>query len=130
MKQILHRQTSGKTTKFIDLFCGVGGFRLAADWLDWECVFSSDIDASAQEVYRANFGSVPSGDIRNIHASFLPDHDVLFAGFPCQPFSIIGDMRGTDDTRGTLFFEIIRILTEKRPRWFVLENVKQLVGNN
>jgi DNA (cytosine-5)-methyltransferase 1 len=94
------------------------------------CVLSSDIDLEAQRAYEANFGERPLGDIHEICADQIPDHDILLAGFPCQPFSIIGDRRGFDDTRGTLFFEIARILQEKQPRAFVLENVKMLVGHN
>lgn len=120
----------GSQTKFIDLFCGVGGFRIAAQWLDWECVFSCDIDKEAWRSYLANFGDEPAGDIRCIDAQDIPDHDVLFAGFPCQPFSIIGPMHGTSDERGDLFHEILRILREKTPTWFVLENVKQLISSN
>lgn len=115
---------------FIDLFCGIGGFRLAAESLGLHCVMSSDIDLEAQRAYEANFGERPLGDIHEISGDQIPDHDILFAGFPCQPFSIIGDRKGFDDTRGTLFFEIARILEAKQPRAFVLENVKMLVGHN
>lgn len=114
--------------KFADLFCGIGGFRIAAESFGWECVFSCDIDEEVRRTYKANFGDEPAGDIKLIDTKTVPDHDVLFAGFPCQPFSIIGSMNGTDDTRGTLFSEIARVVEAKRPRWFVLENVKQLVG--
>lgn len=116
--------------KFVDLFCGIGGFRFAGEDLGWQCVFSCDIDPEVQRAYKANFGEKPAGDIRKIEGEDIPDHDVLFAGFPCQPFSIIGDQKGFDDTRGTLFFEIARILKEKKPRAFVLENVKQLSTHN
>ncbi|MDR2004410.1 MAG: DNA (cytosine-5-)-methyltransferase [Prevotella sp.] len=122
--------------KFIDLFCGIGGFRQAMDEacsendLISECVFSSDIDLFCQESYEANFGHRPAGDITKISEKDIPDHDILFAGFPCQPFSIIGQMQGFNDIRGTLFFDIARILKHKRPTAFVLENVKQLVGHN
>ena len=122
--------------RFIDLFCGIGGFRIAFEeacretGLDAGCVFSSDIDPYCQDSYEANFGERPQGDITQINEKNIPDHDILFAGFPCQPFSIIGQMRGLDDTRGTLFFDIARIIKEKRPRAFVLENVKQLVGHD
>lgn len=119
-----------KPHKFIDLFCGLGGFRVAAETLGWQCVFSSDIDEACQRAYEANFGEKPAGDIHQVNAKDIPDHDILFAGFPCQPFSIIGDRKGFDDTRGTLFFEIARILEAKKPRAFVLENVKLLVGHN
>ncbi len=122
--------------KFIDLFCGIGGFRVAMDEackendLIPECVFSSDIDTFCQDSYENNFGHRPAGDITKIDTKDIPNHDILFAGFPCQPFSIIGQMKGFDDIRGTLFFYIANILKEKKPRAFILENVKQLVGHN
>jgi DNA (cytosine-5)-methyltransferase 1 len=122
--------------RFIDLFCGIGGFRVAFEEacneneIQTECVFSSDIDKYAQDSYEANFGERPYGDITKINEKDIPDHDILFAGFPCQPFSIIGQMKGLDDTRGTLFFDIARILKEKEPKAFILENVKQLVGHD
>jgi DNA (cytosine-5)-methyltransferase 1 len=123
--------------KFIDLFCGIGGFRFAANrsfkklGIKGECVFSSDIDIPAQESYEANFGRRPTGDITKVAASDIADFDLLFGGFPCQSFSIIGKREGfADKTRGTLFFEIARILKEKRPRAFVLENVKQLTTHD
>lgn len=119
--------------EFIDLFCGIGGFRIAAEQIfdkygvDHKCVFSSEINPHAQKSYFHNFGDSPSGDITQIDAKEIPAHDLLFAGFPCQPFSIIGDKKGFEDTRGTLFFDIARILEEKKPKAFILENVKQLV---
>jgi DNA (cytosine-5)-methyltransferase 1 len=122
--------------RFIDLFCGIGGFRVAFEDachevdINANCVFSSDIDKYAQDSYEANFGERPHGDITQIDEKDIPDHDILFAGFPCQPFSIIGQMKGLDDTRGTLFFDIARILEEKQPKAFILENVKQLVGHD
>ena len=122
--------------KFIDLFCGIGGFRVAFEEaceendVQSECVFSSDIDKYAQDSYEANFGERPAGDITLIDEKEIPDHDILFGGFPCQPFSIIGQMKGMDDTRGTLFFDIARIIKEKKPKAFILENVKQLVGHD
>lgn len=126
----------GTTLRFIDLFCGIGGFRYAFEsaaqkrGLASSCVFSSDIDPYCVKSYKANFDEEPTGDIRAIDAKDIPDHDVLLAGFPCQPFSIIGSRKGFSDTRGTLFFEIARILEAKRPRAFVLENVKLLKGHN
>ncbi len=122
--------------RFIDLFCGVGGFRYAAQQaldavgLKGECVFSSDIDKDCQKVYELNFGDRPVGDITQVNVSDIPECDLLLGGFPCQPFSIIGKGKGFEDTRGTLFFSIAKILEEKRPRAFVLENVKQLKGHN
>lgn len=121
--------------RFIDLFCGIGGFRFAAERcfgkynIHGDCVLSSDIDEEAQKSYQANFGEKPLGDITKINERDVPDHDLLFAGFPCQPFSIIGLGLGFEDTRGTLFFEIARIIKEKKPRAFVLENVKRLVSH-
>jgi len=122
--------------KFIDLFCGIGGFHIAfekackANNIKGECVFASDIDKYAQDSYEANFGIRPQGDITRIDENSVPNHDILFAGFPCQPFSIIGQMKGLDDIRGTLFFDIARIIDSKRPKSFILENVKQLVGHD
>lgn len=119
--------------RYIDLFCGIGGFRIAADNAICEygispmCVFSSDIDDYAREAYSHNFGELPHGDITKIKSKLIPDHDILFAGFPCQPFSIIGNGKGFDDVRGTLFFDIARILKQKRPAAFILENVKRLM---
>lgn len=122
--------------KFIDLFCGIGGFRVAMDQacnennIIPECVFSSDIDKFCQYTYEQNFGERPHGDITKVNPNEIPDHDILYGGFPCQPFSIIGQMKGFEDTRGTLFFHIASIIKEKKPKAFVLENVKQLVGHN
>lgn len=125
-----------KTIRYIDLFCGIGGFRygleIAADeiGLQTECLFSSDIDEHCQIAYAHNFGHRPVGDIKEVSETSIPDHDLLLAGFPCQPFSIIGQRRGFTDTRGTLFFDIARILHAKKPSAFVLENVKLLKGHN
>lgn len=127
---------SKEKLKFIDLFCGIGGFRVAFEEacnendITPECVFSSDIDKFCQVSYEANFGEKPFGDITTVDEKEIPDHDILFAGFPCQPFSIIGQMKGLSDTRGTLFFDIARIIREKNPKAFILENVKQLVGHD
>jgi len=131
----IHKQ-SYQHIKFIDLFAGIGGFRYAIQnaaantGLTVKCVFTSEIDKDCQHAYQANFGDMPHGDITKISPESIPDHDVLLAGFPCQPFSIIGQMRGFEDTRGTLFFNIARILEVKKPAAFVLENVKLLVGHN
>ena len=125
-----------ETIKFVDLFCGIGGFRIAMDQACFEnnlipeCVFSSDIDPYCQLSYESNFNEKPFGDITKVIESEIPDHDLLFAGFPCQPFSILGQMKGFEDTRGTLFFDIARIIDKKRPRAFILENVKQLMGHD
>lgn len=131
--------TKNKTPKpirIVDLFCGIGGFRIAAENaarllnIDTKCVFSSDIDKVCQDVYEENFGERPFGDITKIDAKDIPSHDLLLGGFPCQPFSIIGHQKGFDDTRGTLFFDIARIIEAKKPKAFVLENVKMLRGHN
>ena len=116
--------------RFIDLFAGIGGIRLPFQQLGGECVFSSEWDKFAQRTYAANYGEVPSGDITQIVASDIPDHDILMGGFPCQSFSQAGLKKGFEDTRGTMFFEIQRILGEKRPKVFLLENVKQLRGHD
>jgi len=117
--------------KFIDLFSGIGGFRIAAESLGMECVFSSEIDKHASEVYLKNFGEYPSGDITKIDSALIPDFDVLFAGFPCQPFSYAGALKGfEDETRGTLFFDALWIIKEKKPKMFLLENVKGLKSHN
>jgi DNA (cytosine-5)-methyltransferase 1 len=115
---------------FIDLFAGIGGFHFAAKSLGGKCLFASETDAYAKKAYEANYGIKVSGDITKIKASDIPTHDMLFAGFPCQPFSIIGKRLGFEDIRGTLFFEIIRILKAKQPSTFILENVKQLAAHN
>lgn len=114
----------------IDLFAGIGGIRLAFQELGGRTVFSSEWDKHAAKTYRANFGESPSGDITKIPLSDIPAHDLLVAGFPCQPFSQAGLKRGFADTRGTLFFEIARIVDAKRPRALLLENVKQLRGHD
>ena len=119
-----------ESPRFVDLFAGIGGFRLAAERLGWECVFSSEIDRECRRTYAANFGEFPEGDIRYVDAETVPTHEILFAGFPCQPFSIIGKMNGMRDTRGTLYFEIERIVRTRYPNWILLENVKQLVTND
>lgn len=117
--------------KFIDLFAGIGGIRIAFERHGMEAVFASEWDEAAQQTYFANFGEVPYGDITKINAEDVPDHDILTAGFPCQPFSIIGGRKGFEhETQGTLFFDIERILKAKRPRAFLLENVKQLRGHD
>ena len=115
---------------FIDLFAGIGGIRLPFQKLGGECVFTSEWDKFAQKTYTANYGEVPDGDITKINAKSIPNHDVLLAGFPCQSFSQAGLKQGFEDTRGTMFFEIQRILAEKRPKAFLLENVKQLRGHD
>ena len=101
--------------KFIELFAGIGGFRLAFEKAGYQCVYSSEIDSSCQEIYLKNFGEKPNGDITKIDIEEIPDFDVLTAGFPCQPFSICGKRQGFEDTRGTLFFHICKIIKSKQP---------------
>lgn len=116
---------------FIDLFAGIGGIRLAFENAGCDCVFSSEIDTSACKTYSANFNERPCGDIRGIKSEDIPAFDILLAGFPCQAFSVIGKREGfADTTRGTLFFEIERILRDKKPRAFMLENVKNLTAHD
>lgn len=120
--------------RFVDLFCGIGGLRVAMEavclrlGMPSTCVLSSDIDRKARETYSLNFGREPEGDIRDV--DFLPEHDVLLAGFPCQPFSYAGQRRGFGDTRGTLFFEIERLVSSSLPPLVVLENVRGLVTHD
>jgi DNA (cytosine-5)-methyltransferase 1 len=116
--------------KFIDLFAGIGGFRIAMQNVGGECVFTSEIDLHAQSSYQTNFGELPHGDITKIDEKNVPNHDVLCAGFPCQAFSIAGRRGGFSDTRGTLFFDVARIIKEKQPKAFFLENVKGLRGHD
>lgn len=117
--------------KFIDLFAGIGGFRIAFENNGQKCVFSSEIDKFCTSVYEHNFGVLPAGDITKISAKDIPNFDILAAGFPCQPFSYAGKQEGFNDpTRGTLFFDIVRILKEKQPKMFLLENVKGLKSHD
>ena len=121
---------------FIDLFAGIGGFRIALESLGGKCVFSSEWNKFSRETYRANFGEDPAGDITKIDGKTIPDHDILVAGFPCQPFSIAGVSKKNslgkphgfmDEFQGNLFFDIARIIAAKHPKAFILENVKNLV---
>ncbi len=116
--------------KTIDLFAGIGGIRLGFEAFGCETVFASEWDKSAQDMYKANFGHRPFGDINEIEPTNIPEHDILLAGFPCQPFSIAGKGLGFADTRGTLFFNIESILEAKRPQAFLLENVKRLTTHD
>lgn len=120
------RQLSGRPMACADFFCGIGGFHIAAVNVGMEVVCACDIDLYAREAYFRNFGLKPFGDIVRLSADQVPDHDVLCAGFPCQPFSIIGRRQAFSDPRGALFFEILKFVRIKRPRAVVLENVKQL----
>lgn len=124
---------------FIDLFAGIGGMRIAFERVGGHCVYSNEWNKYSQQTYFANFGEQPDGDITQISASSIPDHDVLVAGFPCQPFSIAGVSKKNslgratgfeDKTQGTLFFDVCRILKEKRPKAFMLENVKNLCSHD
>lgn len=110
--------------KFIDLFAGLGGFRLALESLGAECVYSDEWNEPVCQVYYKNFGEIPAGDITKIDEKTIPEHDILCAGFPCQAFSISGKQRGFEDSRGTLFFDVARIVKEKRPKIVFMENVK------
>lgn len=125
--------------KFIDLFAGIGGIRMAYQNLGGKCVFTSEWNNFAKRTYEANFGEVPFGDITKISENSIPDHDILLAGFPCQPFSIAGVSKKNalgrkhgflDETQGTLFFDIARILKHKKPKAFMLENVKNLTSHD
>ena len=118
------------SVKFIDLFCGIGGIRLGLEKAGFSCTFSCDINNECQRTYTENFGEKPLGDIFDIDASIVPDHSILTAGFPCQPFSICGKLGGFSDTRGTLFFEICRIIEAKHPSVILLENVKHLMHHD
>ena len=128
-----------RTYTFIDLFCGIGGTRLGFEQAGCSCVFSCDWDKFSRQTYEANFHEMPTGNIRDINPSDIHDHDILVAGFPCQPFSISGVSKKnslnmphgfSDTTQGTLFFELQKIIDAKRPRAFLLENVKNLVNHD
>lgn len=116
--------------RFIDLFAGIGGFRTGFENHGFECVFSSEKNKYCQEIYETNFGEKPFGDITEIDPKDIPDFEVLLGGFPCQPFSISGKKQGFNDTRGTLFFDICRIIQEKNPKVVILENVKHLIHHD
>ncbi len=115
---------------FIDLFAGLGGFRLALESLGANCVYSNEWNLAAQQVYESNFGEKPEGDITKVDEKNIPDHDILCAGFPCQAFSISGKKRGFQDSRGTLFFDVARIVKAKKPRVVFLENVKNFASHD
>lgn len=125
------KQNSGNKLTFIDLFAGIGGIRTGFEDEYTKCVFSSEWDKYAAQTYEANYGEKPHGDITKINENDIPDHDVLLAGFPCQPFSNIGKREGfAHETQGTLFFDVLRILKKKQPKMFLLENVKGLLTND
>lgn len=115
---------------FIDLFAGIGGFRIPLQEAGGRCVFSSEFNSHAQNVYEKNYGDMPFGDITKIPMEYIPHHDVLTAGFPCQPFSISGKMKGFEDTRGTLIYNVFKIIEARNPKVVFLENVKHLVYHN
>lgn len=119
-----------KNYTFIDLFAGLGGFRLALESLGAKCVYSSEWDKFAQEVYCENFGEIPDGDITKVDENQIPKHDILCAGFPCQAFSISGKQRGFEDSRGTLFFDVARIVKAKKPKVVFMENVKNFATHD
>lgn len=115
---------------FIDLFAGLGGFRLALESLGAKCVYSNEWDEPVRKVYAKNFGDIPEGDITQVDERLIPDHDILCAGFPCQAFSISGKQRGFEDSRGTLFFDVARIVKEKKPKIVFMENVKNFATHD
>lgn len=115
---------------FIDLFAGLGGFRLALESFGAKCVYSNEWDVPVQKVYKENFGETPDGDITKVNEKDIPDHDILCAGFPCQAFSISGKQRGFEDSRGTLFFDVARIVKEKKPKIVFMENVKNFATHD
>jgi len=126
-----HISSRWDSFSFIDLFAGIGGIRLGFESVGGKCVFSSEWDKQAAATYEANFGEMPEGDITKIEANSIPDFDILLAGFPCQPFSIIGEKAGFNhETQGTLFFDIERILKVKQPSAFMLENVRNLMAHD
>jgi DNA (cytosine-5)-methyltransferase 1 len=115
---------------FIDLFAGIGGFRIPMQELNGKCVFTSEYNYQAQRAYELNFGEVPFGDITKLDLNIVPKHDVLTAGFPCQPFSISGKMKGFEDTRGTLIYNVFQIIEKRQPKVVFLENVKHLIHHD
>lgn len=123
-------EKSLKGYKFIDLFAGIGGFRIALESFGAQCVYSNEWDKYAQETYKMNFDDVPEGDITQVDEKNIPDHDILCAGFPCQAFSISGKQQGFEDSRGTLFFDVARIVKEKKPKVVFLENVKNFATHD
>ena len=144
VRQVVNRNIAKKTERktaftFIDLFAGIGGMRLAYEAAGGKCVYSNEWNKYCQQTYFSNFGEQPDGDITKVEASDIPDHDILVAGFPCQPFSIAGVSKKNslgratgfeDKTQGTLFFDVCRILKAKRPKAFMLENVKNLKSHD
>ncbi len=119
-----------KDFTFIDLFAGIGGFRLALESFGAKCVYSNEWDADAQKVYAQNFNEIPDGDITKVDENAIPSHNILCAGFPCQAFSISGKQRGFEDSRGTLFFDVARIVKAKQPQVVFMENVKNFATHD
>lgn len=117
-------------TTFIDLFAGLGGFRLALESLGAKCVYSNEWNKPVQKVYAENFGEIPEGDITQVDENTIPNHDILCAGFPCQAFSVSGKQKGFQDSRGTLFFDVARIVKAKRPKVVFMENVKNFATHD
>ncbi|MEA5093018.1 IS1595 family transposase ISCco3 [bioreactor metagenome] len=128
MIEIKEKLLEGYT--FIDLFAGLGGFRLALESLGGKCVYSNEWDEPVQKVYAENFGDLPEGDITQVDEKTIPNHDILCAGFPCQAFSISGKQKGFEDSRGTLFFDVARIVKEKKPKIVFMENVKNFATHD
>lgn len=123
-------QKTLKGYTFIDLFAGLGGFRLALESFGAKCVYSNEWEKHVQKVYQMNFGELPDGDITKVDETTIPDHDILCAGFPCQAFSISGKQQGFEDSRGTLFFDVARIVKCKKPKIVFMENVKNFESHN
>lgn len=119
-----------KGWEFIDLFAGLGGFRIALESFGAKCVYSNEWDIPVQQVYNENFGETPDGDITKVDEKNIPNHDILCAGFPCQAFSISGKQKGFEDSRGTLFFDVARIVKEKKPKIVFMENVKNFATHD
>lgn len=128
MIDIFDKSLTGMT--FIDLFAGLGGFRIALESLGATCVYSSEWDEPVRKVYTENFGDIPDGDITKVNENNIPEHDILCAGFPCQAFSISGKQRGFEDSRGTLFFDVARIIKVKQPKVVFMENVKNFATHD
>jgi len=119
-----------KNWTYIDLFAGIGGFHIALSSFGARCIYASEWDKKAAETYKINFGISPTGDITKIHENDIPNHDILCGGFPCQAFSISGKQNGFNDTRGTLFFDIARIVKKHKPKLLLLENVKNFIKHD
>lgn len=126
---MIPKQTKVHNFTFIDLFAGIGGFRIALEAYGGKCVFSSENNRHCRQIYYKNFGEFPDGDIKKINITRIPEHDILCAGFPCQSFSIAGKKEGLADLQGSLFYQIIRIAKFCQPRYLFLENVPNLISH-